>query len=61
MPQAAASYASRLNPLEAVFLSILLEHQKALDDLKARLVQATRGEPARPEPGTSPGEGQPDL
>src|SRR3990172_3290680 len=40
---AAASYASRLNPLEAIFLSILLEHQKALDDLKARLAEAPSG------------------
>ena len=40
---AAASYASQLNPLEAIFLSILLEHQKALDDLKARLAEAPSG------------------
>jgi hypothetical protein len=33
---AAASYASRLNPLEAIFLSVLIEHQKALDGLQAR-------------------------
>ena len=58
---AAASYASRLNPLEAIFLSILLEHQKVLDELKARPAPSTQGEPARPEPGAGPGEGQPDL
>ena len=52
---AAASYASQLNPLEAIFLSILLEHQKALDALKARLAQApsgqvtNRGPQARPD------------
>jgi len=34
---AAASYASRLNPLEAILLSILIEHQKTLDALQARL------------------------
>jgi hypothetical protein len=58
---AAASYASRLNPLEAIFLSILLEHQKALDDLKARLEQASPGEPTQLGPKASPGGGQPDL
>ena len=42
---AAASYASQLNPMEAIFLSILVEHQKALDALNARLGQAPSGEP----------------
>ena len=39
---AAASYASRLNPLEAILLSILIEHQKTLDALNARLAQAAQ-------------------
>lgn len=46
---AAASYASRLNSLEAIFLSILLEHQKAIDDLRARL--------APPAPRETPDRG----
>ncbi len=52
---AAASYASQLNPLEAIFLSILLEHQKALDALTARLARALSAEPAshRPQPRPS--------
>ena len=37
----ASVYASQLNPLELIFLSILVEHQKTLDDLKARLAAAT--------------------
>ncbi len=41
---AAASYASQLNPLEAIFLSILIEHQKALDALNARLAPPARQE-----------------
>ena len=57
---AAASYASRLNPLEAIFLSILLEHQKALDELKARLAPIAQGGATRPEPQASPGEDRPD-
>lgn len=46
---AAASYASRLNPLEAIFLSILLEHQKALDDLRVRLAGSPGGAAPPPE------------
>lgn len=38
---AAASYATRLNPLEAILLSILIEHQKTIDDLKVRLAHIT--------------------
>lgn len=34
---APAAYASRLNPLEAIFLSILVEHQKTIDALRHRL------------------------
>ena len=51
---AAASYASQLNPLEAIFLSILVEHQKALDALNARLAPPPGGEPIRPEPPSRP-------
>jgi len=47
---AAASYASQLNPLEAIFLSILIEHQKALDALQARLAQAAPGQAEDQEP-----------
>ena len=47
---AAASYASRLNPLEAIFLSILIEHQKALDALNARLARSDDRESTGPEP-----------
>jgi hypothetical protein len=50
---AAASYASRLNPLEAILLSILVEHQKALDDLRARLAQ-----PTGTQGGTAEGPGR---
>ncbi len=53
---AAASYASQLNPLEAIFLSILLEHQKALDALTARLGQAPSGEPASHPLQADPGQ-----
>lgn len=34
---AAAAYASRLSPLEAILIAILIEHQKALDALRGRL------------------------
>lgn len=50
---AAASYASQLNPLEAIFLSILIEHQKILDALQARLAQATPGQSEDQEPQAS--------
>jgi|GEM_PF-567953 len=53
---APASYASQLNPTEAIFLSILLEHQKALDALKARLAPPPRQETTQQEPQTSPGQ-----
>jgi hypothetical protein len=49
---APASYASQLNPTEAIFLSILLEHQKALDALKGRLAEAPPGKATSPEPQT---------
>ena len=48
---APASYASQLNPTEAIFLSILLEHQKALDALTARLAPAAQeGTPSQDPP-----------
>ncbi len=53
---AAASYASQLNPLEAIFLSILLEHQKALDALNARLGQALSDEPTSHQPQAGPSQ-----
>jgi hypothetical protein len=53
---APASYASQLNPTEAIFLSILLEHQKALDALAVRLTPPPRQEAAHQEPQTSPGQ-----
>ena len=34
---AAMAYASRLTPLEAIFMGILVEHQKTLTQLKARV------------------------
>jgi DNA-binding MurR/RpiR family transcriptional regulator len=34
---AAMVYASRLTPLEAILMGILVEHQKAITQLKARL------------------------
>ena len=36
---AAAAYASRLSPLEAILVSVLLEHQKALTRLERQLAQ----------------------
>jgi hypothetical protein len=50
---APASYASQLNPTEAIFLSILLEHQKALDALTARLAEAPSGEATSRAPQTT--------
>ena len=57
---AAASYASQLNPLEAIFLSILLEHQKALDALNVRLTQPAPGETKSREPPQRAGADEPD-
>ena len=49
---APASYASQLNPTEAIFLSILLEHQKALDTLTARLAPAAQESTPSQDPPT---------
>ena len=57
---AAASYASRLNPLESIFLSILIEHQKTIDTLKARLARSTPGEAMSHEPQASPSRDGPN-
>ena len=38
---AAASNAARLNPVEALFMAILLEHEKELEVLKQKLRQKT--------------------
>ncbi len=51
---AAASYASQLNPMEAIFLSILIEHQKALDALTSRLAQVPSGEATSHQPQAGP-------
>ena len=56
---AAASYASQLNPLEAIFLSILIEHQKTLDALNARLARPAPGESADQAPRADSEEKQP--
>lgn len=53
---APASYASQLNPMEAIFLSILLEHQKTIDGLKARLAPPSQQEATQQEPQMSPGQ-----
>ena len=57
---AAASYASRLNPLEAIFLSILLEHQKVLDELKARLAEHPSGKVTNRGPQVASERDRPD-
>ncbi len=44
---AAAAYASRLSPLEAILVAVLIEHQKTLDALRRRLA----GPGALPEAG----------
>jgi hypothetical protein len=47
---APGSYASQLNPMEAIFLSILIEHQKALDALHARLARSGDRGSTGPQP-----------
>ncbi len=56
---AAAGYASRLNPLESIFLSILLEHQKTIDDLKARLATTSERKVPNQESHTKTGSDGP--
>jgi hypothetical protein len=42
--------------MEAIFLSILIEHQKALDALHARLAPIVRKEGTSPDPRASRGQ-----
>lgn len=42
---AAMVYASRLTPLEAILMGILVEHQKALAQLKARVQELEAASP----------------
>ena len=44
---AAASNAARLNPTEALFMAILLEHEKILEELKRKRKMVTENDPGK--------------
>lgn len=53
---AEASYVARPTPFEAVVMAVLLEHEKALAEIRARLDKLEAGHLNRPEAALSGGQ-----